>query len=91
MTIKCYNWIVPINKVSQFHEILCATGGRYLYSNLFRFDKHENVYRVDFIEGEHTCLKFERCLQDVKEKNSTQKYKYIFRRMLNYIRKVFRK
>lgn len=77
--MKVYNDRIPKHKLSQFDEILKATGGRYLSNP--RFSRHDDCFRVDYIPGETTSQTWSRCLEDVGEVRKDQWWRKLLRRM----------
>lgn len=78
MTITVSDYI-PKEKFEQFHEILCATGGRYKGNP---YDAGSRVYVV-YEAGDYVaqCEAWNRCLQGVNEVQSTQWWKRVVRRV----------
>jgi len=76
-----YNCPIPKDKMTQFHEILCATGGRYIEDP--QFVKHENQYRVSYTPGKETEKLWHRCLTEIKEVRKDQKWRIFLRRFLH--------
>lgn len=77
--MKIWNAPIPRNKMGQFHEILLATGGYYL--NNPRDQIWEGFFRVDYVPGEETEKRFQRCCQDVKEVRKDQWWRVFLRRL----------
>jgi len=48
---KISNEPIPENRMQQWHELLCATGGRYLATPLY--NPRTNEYRVDYTPGDY--------------------------------------
>lgn len=70
---------VPLAKLAQFHEILCATGGRYRGN-----PQHvgEEVV-VNYEAGDYNaqCLAWHRCVTPVIEKRRDQPWRRLLRRL----------
>lgn len=69
---------IPKEKFSQFHEILCATGGRYVREPFPIFSTVE----VQYEPGDYVALEeaWSRCNTMISEKNSNQWWRVMFRR-----------
>lgn len=69
---------VPAEKLGQFHEILCATGGRYV-RNPFRFGA---MVEVCFEPGDYDEMqrRWDRVTVDVKEIRRDQLWRRVLRR-----------
>jgi len=81
MSTKTYNDPIPKHKFKQFHEILCATGGRYLGTPRTVGD----VVKVDYEYGDYEAFykAWKLCNQDVKEVYSDKGWNKILRRLHN--------
>lgn len=85
MSIKSYNFPVPLRKLTDFHEILKACGGRYL-SNPVESPDQRGYYRVDFeydsveARNEHEC-RWLRVTAEVREVRKDQWWRKAARRM----------
>lgn len=77
------NESVPKQKMHQFHEILCATGGRYMNNPRECGD----VMRVDYIPGDYTkqCILWDKVNTNIVEKRSDQKWRKIYRRFIEFM------
>ena len=75
---------IPANKLGQFHEVLCACGGRYR-GNPRDCTKHEGVYRVDYSYDPTTGFdaRLRRCIEDVREVRRDQWWRRLLRRLAN--------
>lgn len=78
---RTYNEPIPENKMRQFHEILCATGGRYIsnpeyYPNL-------GEWRVSYTHGDYAAMNnaWRMVNQDVKEVRKDQRWRRMLRRV----------
>jgi hypothetical protein len=69
---------VPAAKFSQFHEILCATGGRYVKNPL----RYGTIVEVCFEPGDYDELqrRWDRVTIDVREVRKDQWWRKILRR-----------
>lgn len=70
---------IPRDKFQQWHEILCATGGRYISNPR----DCGYVIRVDYIPGDHQSEveAFERCRTQIREVRRDQLWRRILRRI----------
>ena len=71
----------PKNRMRQFHEILCATGGRYTSNPRDCGD----VMRVDYAPGDYKAQSeaWRRITSDVKEVRKDQWWRRVLRRMFS--------
>lgn len=71
---------IPSKKLHQFHEILCATGGRYTCNPRFCGE----VVRVSYIPGDHKAQSeaWRRCVEDIVEVRKDQWWRRALRRAL---------
>lgn len=78
MTITVSNHSIPLHKLKQFHEILCATGGRYIRNPY----KVGDVFKVSYTCGDYVAQQeaWNRCTQDIKEIRKDTKWRTILRR-----------
>lgn len=85
--IRVYNEGVPAGKMGQFHEILCACGGRYR-GNPRDCAKSEGCYRVDYSYDPASGFgeKWGRCLTDYREVRKDQAHRRLFRRLMRRLR-----
>lgn len=69
---------VPKDKFKQFHEILCATGGRYLSEPFTIY----NVVQVNYEAGDYVAQSeaWIRCLTPIREVNKNQWWRIVLRR-----------
>lgn len=72
-----YTRYIPKEKFQVFHDILCATGGRYVRNPLELF----NSVEVCYTPGEQTEQAWERATKHIVEKMSNQTWKCIARRI----------
>lgn len=77
--MQVFNESVPKAKYSQFHDILCATGGRYLANPL---DCGDTV-RVSYEPGDYRAQAeaWNRCTQPVLEVRKDQAWRRWLRRL----------
>ena len=70
---------VPANKMAQFHEILCATGGRYLRNPFPLWGKVEVCYQP----GDHKAMieAWGRCTHGIREVRRDQWWRVMLRRL----------
>lgn len=70
---------IPKNRMRQFHEILCATGGRYISNPRDCGD----VMRVDYEPGDYKaqCEAWRNCTEIVREKRKDQWWRKAWRRL----------
>lgn len=68
---------IPISKWNQFHEIVKATGGRYLCDPLRLTD----CVMVRYETGPETESRWLRCIEDVKEVRKDQWWRRLGRRL----------
>lgn len=70
---------VPVEKMKQFHDILCATGGRYVRDPLELFGTFEVCYEP----GDHAAQReaFDRCVTPIKEVRRDQWWRVLLRRV----------
>ena len=75
---------IPAHKLGQFHEVLCACGGRYR-GNPRDCTKQEGVYRVDYSYDPTTGFdeRWRRCIEDVREVRKDQWWRRMLRRLAN--------
>ena len=68
-------------RMRQFHEILCATGGRYIRNPRDCGD----VIRCDYVTGDHLAqtLAWRRITEDVREIRKDQWWRRMLRRMFS--------
>ncbi len=85
MTIKCYNDPIPKHRIKQFTEILGLTGGRYLSNPKLSGQE----YRVDYQPGDYSkqCHLYRQATTDIKEINSSGKWKTLLRRVVKFLTK----
>lgn len=78
--MKVFDEFVPTGKLRQFHEILCATGGRYLRSPR----AVSGGYRVDYCPGDCRAQAeaWSRCLIDIVEVRKDQFWRKWLRRTI---------
>lgn len=78
--MRISNEPVPKNRMRQFHEILCATGGRYTSNPRDCGD----VIRVDYEPGDRLAqvAAWNRCTQDVREVRKNQWWRRALRRLV---------
>ena len=69
---------IPAEKMGQFHEILCETGGRYLRDPLPLWKRVE----VHYEPGDYVAHReaWARCVTPICESNSDQWWRIIMRR-----------
>lgn len=69
---------IPIEKMQQFHEILCATGGRYL-EEPYQLPNH---MRVRYEPGNYKmqCEQWKRCITPIREVKKNQWWRVALRR-----------
>lgn len=81
--IRVFNDPIPVRKMLQFHEILCACGGRYLGTPRDCV-KHEGCYRADYSYDPTTGFdaRWRRCVEDVREVRKDQWWRKLLRRVL---------
>ena len=81
MTTKIYNQPIPEHKIGQFHEILCATGGRYL-RNPWQYSKGCE-YRVSYLVGDHEAMNklWQDVTQGISETRKDQWWRKLLRRL----------
>lgn len=72
---------IPKNRMRQFHEILCATGGRYTSNPRDCGD----VMRVDYAPGDYRAQNeaWRQVTTDVKEVRKDQWWRRMLRRMFS--------
>jgi hypothetical protein len=75
MTIRCSEFI-PKEKFSQFHEVICATGGRYLHNP---FEVGQTIHVVYSPGIDHNKL-WNLYTEDVVEIRKDQKWRIFIRR-----------
>lgn len=73
------NQPVPKEQMRKFHEVLCATGGRYVNNPRDCGD----IMRVDYVPGDYKaqCEAWARATQDVKEVRKDQLWRLLIRRV----------
>jgi hypothetical protein len=69
---------IPKEKFQQFHEILCATGGRYLREPFPLFNKIEVHYEPGDYQAE--CDAWQKCITPIKEVRRDKLWHKILRR-----------
>ncbi len=76
--MRVFNDPIPKNRMRQFHEILCATGGRYTSSPRVCGD----VIRCDYVPGDHLAqtLAWLLITEGVKEVRKDQWWRRALRR-----------
>lgn len=76
---RVFNDPVPLAKWQQFHEILCATGGRYLGTPTVVGD----VVRVSYEPGDYPAMQaaWKRVTTEVREIRKDQWWRCLFRRL----------
>lgn len=86
--ITVSNQSIPLEKLGQFHEILCATGGRYL-SNPVIGVTHA---RVSYTPGDYQAMNraWRRCNTPIVEKNKNQWWRIAGRRVTELATKIVR-
>lgn len=82
--MKVWNHPIPAHKFRQWHEILCATGGRYLRPPREQFGE----IRVDYEPGDyHEQLALWRnCTEDLQEARRDSWWRKLYRRTLSLLR-----
>ena len=72
---------IPKHKMRQFHEILCATGGRYTSNPRDCGD----VMRVDYAPGDYKAQNeaWRRANTEIKEVRKDQWWRRVLRRMVS--------
>jgi len=72
---------IPKNRMRQFHEILCATGGRYTSNPRDCGD----VFRCDYVPGDHLAqtLAWRLITEDVREVRKDQWWRRMLRRVFS--------
>ena len=80
--MKIENQSIPINKMHDFHQILCETGGRYLQNPYFSIS--ENQYRVSYEPGNYKKMneRLQRVSIDIVEVRKDQWWRKMLRRYL---------
>lgn len=70
---------IPKDKIKIFHDILCATGGRYTSNPR----DCGNVMRVDYTPGDYRaqCEAWSRVITPIKEVRSDQWWRRLLRRL----------
>lgn len=66
-------------RFAQFHNILCATGGRYLRNPFILFLHIEVCYEPGDYKAQ--CEAWKRCTTPIREKNKNQLWRVILRRI----------
>jgi len=76
-----HNDPVPAERIRQFHEILCATGGRYLRNP----HKVGSVVLCDYAPGDYKaqCEAWNRITTPIKEVRKDQWWRKLARRLVN--------
>lgn len=79
--MRVFNDPIPKNRMRQFHQILCATGGRYTSNPRDCGD----VMRCDYEPGDHLAqaLAWRRITEDVREVRKDQWWRRVLRRMFS--------
>jgi len=82
--MKIFNEIIPRAKLNQFHEILCATGGRYLNEPRF----YGEIVCVDYAPGDVKAHQeaWRLCTTTISETSKTQTWRKVLRRMKLFLR-----
>jgi hypothetical protein len=82
-TIQITNHPIPKNKMRQFHEILCTTGGRYIRNPRDCGD----VIRCDYIPGDYTeqQIAWNLIANDIREIRKDQWWRMLLRRILKSV------
>lgn len=85
MSTEIRNQPVPLNKMGQFHEILCATGGRYLGNP----QRNRAEYRVSYIPGDYEamCMAWSLVTQEIRETRKDQPWRKILRRITGFLQR----
>lgn len=70
--------LIPVSKFSQFHEILCSTGGRYLRNP----ELVGIYYYVQYEPGDYNAHKYAwaRCVTQIREVRKNQWWRVMLRR-----------
>ncbi len=73
---------IPESRINQFHEILCATNGRYL-CNPFHVSG-DGVYLCDYAPGDYAaqCEAWSRVITNIKEIRRDQWWRKLLRRVV---------
>lgn len=76
-----HNEPIPRNRLRQFHEILCRTGGRYLSTPRDCGD----VFRVDYAPGDYQLQAqlWQQCTTPIREVHRNQWWRVMWRRLVN--------
>ena len=77
---------IPAAKMAQFHEILCATGGRYLSEPR----AYGDMYRVDYAPGDYKehCTRWQRATTSIREVRHDQTWRTVFRRIISFFKVI---
>ena len=70
---------IPVEKMDQFHEILCATGGRYLRNPIQLWSRVE----VHYEPGDYKAMTdaWSRCTTKINECRRDQWWRVVLRRL----------
>lgn len=79
MTVTVTGQRVPASKFQQFHDILCATGGRYLGSPTQIGDVVLASYQTDDYVGMNEA--WNRCTRAIREVRKDQTWRVVLRRL----------
>ena len=76
--MQVFNEPIPKNKIKQFHDILCATGGRYLKNPVLV----GNEYRVSYAPGDYIRQQkaWRMVTEDISEVRKDQLWRKALRR-----------
>lgn len=77
--MRVYDERVPKEKLQQFHEILCSTGGRYLYNP----QDYGEFVRVSYEPGNYSLQMklWEQCTTSIREVKKNQWWRIALRRI----------
>jgi len=77
--MRIYNERIPKNRMMQFHDILCSTGGRYI-NNPIEFD---DIVLCNYEPGDYQAQMsaWRRITNDIKEVRKDQWYRKLLRRI----------
>ena len=70
---------IPRERMNQFHQILCSTGGRYIGNPI----EVGRSFRVRYIAGDYKtqCESWARCITKIKEVRKDQLWRRMLRRI----------
>jgi len=76
-----HNEPIPANKINQFHEILCATGGRYIGEPIYQVNLKQ--YRVSYKPGNYAnqSKMWKQATTSIREVDSRQWWKKVIRKI----------